>query len=361
MKIWSVFSLVIIFHLAVIGLLLIQPGCQSQPAERPDPGMTAPATSEAYTAPQEPAEIDSAFNAGLPSTTTTRTSSSRNLSAPTRPEGGTRSAPDTGVLQPVLEPVQDELSVPPVQSEYTVKPGDTLSGIARREGVSLDSLLAANGLSKSSVIYVGQVLMIPASRPAEADASVEVEHSGREVVVARGDTLSSIAARNGTTVKALKALNGLTSDTIFVGQRLAVPESGSAPVYTPPATSGTRSTSSSSGQSYTVQPGDTPSGIARRFGVSTPELMAANDISDPRKLYVGKTLVIPSSGSSQPVASPPPQTMARPTQPVTTTVDEAPLPEPTEEDPMSVLEALEDEDLPFVEVEAVEDGSQPNN
>ena len=362
MKIWSVFSLVIIFHVAVIGLLLIQPGCQSQPSAKPDPGITAPATTEPYQDPDQPAQLDSAFNAGMTSSTS-RTSSSRNLSAPTRPEGGTRTAPDTGVLQPVLEPVQDELSLPSVQREYTVKSGETLSGIAKREGVSLDALLAANGLKKSSVIYVGQVLMIPAAGKAEADASVEIEHSGREVVVARGDTLSSIAARNGTTVKALKALNGMTSDTIFVGQRLAVPESGG--VRTPTTTSSTRVTStpvtSGGGTTYTVQAGDTPSGIARRFGVSAPELMAANNISDPRKLYVGRTLVIPSSGTSQPVSTTQATTPQR-TQPVQPRpVQQEVVPEPTSEDPMSVLEALADEDLPFVEVEAVEDGSQPNN
>jgi hypothetical protein len=47
MKILSVFSLVIVFHLAVIGLLLFQPGCQSQPSAKPDPSLTAPAGSPA--------------------------------------------------------------------------------------------------------------------------------------------------------------------------------------------------------------------------------------------------------------------------------------------------------------------------
>jgi LysM repeat protein len=247
-----------------------------------------------------------------------------------------------------------------------VRKGDTLSGIARREGVSLKELLSANGLSKSSVIYVGQVLLIPESSPAEVDASLELEHSGKEVVVARGDTLSSIAARTGTTVNILKRLNGLTNDTIYVGQRLAVPESANVAASPAPARSSTTvSTGGTGGSTYTVQPGDTPSGIARRFGVSTPALMAANDISDPRKLYVGKTLVIPSGGADPapvtpaPVQSQPVTSSPEP-RPVTTPAEEA-LPEPTEDDPMSVLEALEDEDLPFVEVEAVEEETEPGN
>jgi LysM repeat protein len=267
------------------------------------------------------------------------------------------------LLEPVLEPVRDDLSVPSVQSEYTVKKGDTLSGIAKREGVSLSALLSANGLSKSSVIYVGQVLMVPAAREAEMDISAEVEHSGKEVVVARGDTLSSIAARTGTSVKTLKALNGLTSDTIFVGQKLAVPESATVASTPTRTTRVTETPVSRSGQTtYTVEPGDTPSGIARRFGISAPDLMAANNISDPRKLYVGKELVIPSSGgtSSQSRQTTQP-TYTQPQSPPVTPAPVEAMPEPSEEDPMSLLEALEDEDLPFVEVEAVNEGSQPGN
>jgi LysM repeat protein len=358
MKIWSVFSVVIFIHILVIAILLVQPGCQSRPAERPDPGMTAPGSTPAYSEPAQPSQLDPAFNAGVASPAPDR----RNLSAPTRPPETQRSQPDTGLLEPVLEPVQDSMTLPAETREYTVSKGDTLSGIARKEGVSLSAILSANGLSKSSTIYVGQKLLIPdTSGQAAETVSSGMEHSGKEVVVARGDTLSSIAARTGASVKALKALNGLTSDTIYVGQRLAVPESASVPVSTlpPPAPAPVRTVQApAGGTSYTVQPGDTPSGIASRYGISAAQLMAANNISDPRKLMVGATLVIPGSGSaarqgtsasggSQPVVRSETVTTAAPQQEV--------IPEPSEEDPISVLEALEDEDLPFAEVEAVEE------
>jgi LysM repeat protein len=185
------------------------------------------------------------------------------------------------------------------------------------------------------------------------------------VVVARGDTLSAIAARNGTTVRDLKALNGLSSDTIYVGQRLAVPQSGDTVPVTVRAPERAVSTPSG-GTTYTVQAGDTPGAIAKRYGISSSSLMAANNISDPRKLRVGSTLVIPDSGSTgSGTGQTSPAARSQPTSrsdtPTTAAISEEPLPEPTEEDPMSVLEALEDEDLPYVEVEVIEEENEPVN
>ena len=361
MKIWSVFSVVIFVHLLVIGILLVQPGCQSRPVEQPDPGMTAPETGTAYGEPVQSQQLDPAFNAGVAAPTPDR----RSLSAPTRPTGSQRSEPDTGLLEPVLEPVRDEMTLPPVTREYTVSKGDTLSGIARKQGVSLSALMAANGLNKSSTIYIGQTLLIPDATASAAGTSETVSRdSGKEVVVAKGDTLSSIAARTGSSVKALKALNGLTSDTIYVGQRLAVPESANVPVTTLPAPAPVpvqAPAPSARGTTYTVKPGDTPGGIAARYGITASQLMQANNISDPRKLRVGATLVVPGASaptsSSRPVAAAP---APRSSETVTTISAPEELPaEPTEEDPMSVLEALEDEDLPFAEVEVIQE--EPNS
>lgn len=374
MKIWSVFSLVILFHIAVIGLLLIQPGCQSQPADRPSPAQTQASQRSAYTEPQRSGDLDPAFNSGLGGTGTTSASRSRQLSEPTRPETVQRSAPDTGLLQPVTDPVTDSFSLPPVTREYNVQKGDTLSGIARKQGVSLSELLSANGLSRSSTIYVGQTLFIPETASSEDAAAAETEHSGREVEVRRGDSLSAIAARNGTTVNRIKSMNGLTSDTIYVGQKLMVPGSeGSSPSGSG-STGGSGSlTTSGSMSTYTVQSGDTPSSIAKRYGITARELMAANNITDARRLYVGRKLVIPGGGD-QPA---PPETTrsaaremnrALSTQPrreTSTTQDPEPRQQQPEEeeddDPMAALEALEDEDLPFVEVEVMEEESEPGN
>ncbi len=359
MKIWSVFSLVIVFHGVVIGLLLIQPGCQSQPTGGPDPAQTAAQSNVGYQQPSQPEQLDSAFNSGLVTTT-----SRPGLSSPTRPVGSTRKSADTDLLSPVLNPVQDELSVPTIQSEYTVKGGDNLTSIARREGVTLNELLKANGLTRSSTIFVGQKLVIPAgSAPIETNIPAQVSAAGKQVVVASGDTLGKIAARAGTSVKILKELNGLSSDTIFIGQKLLLPEGSSAPVNLPVQPVRTTTTTVASGQgTYVVKSGDTPSGIARKFGVTTSALMAANGISDPRKMNVGKTLLIPQGGTA-PAPQPVPAT-SQPVQPRSgsaTTPVEPVISEPTPDDPMSILEALEDEDIPFAEVEVIDGGNQPGN
>ena len=91
-----------------------------------------------------------------------------------------------------------------------------------------------------------------------------------------GDTLSEIAERFGTTVSSLSALNGISDpNLIYAGNTLRIPQGGnSAPVY------------------YTIQPGDTLSEIAERFGTTVSSLSALNGISDPNLIYAGNTLLI---------------------------------------------------------------------
>ncbi len=105
-------------------------------------------------------------------------------------------------------------------------------------------------------------------------------------IVKAGDTLFSIALRFHTTVDALKKLNGLTSDLIVVGQKLVVPTAdGTAAPATPP------------GASYTVQPGDTLSRIALRFGTTTQAIEDLNGIANPNLISVGQALALPASPS----------------------------------------------------------------
>lgn len=103
----------------------------------------------------------------------------------------------------------------PKPGTYTVRSGDTLSGIASRFGTSWQELQRINGIPDANKIYPGQVLKLPGGgKPAPAK---------RTYVVRAGDTLSGIAARYGTSWQALAQKNNLANpNLIFPGQVLRI-------------------------------------------------------------------------------------------------------------------------------------------
>lgn len=103
---------------------------------------------------------------------------------------------------------------------YTVQPGDTLYGIASRYGTTVQAIAQANGVVNPAFIRVGQQLSIPTGSTADVPASP----GGNVYVVVPGDTLSSIAARYGTTAWAIAYANNLpNANWIRVGQTLIIP------------------------------------------------------------------------------------------------------------------------------------------
>jgi len=98
---------------------------------------------------------------------------------------------------------------------YEVQPGDTLSAIAARMGVSVDSLAAANGLEPSGLLISGTTLHAVGGAGTSAAAPSESGGSGG-YVVQRGDTLSALAARLGVSVDALAAANGLSPSGLLI-------------------------------------------------------------------------------------------------------------------------------------------------
>ena len=124
--------------------------------------------------------------------------------------------------------------------------------------------------------------------------------SGGWYRVRQGDTLEKIARRNGTTVKRLCQLNGISQNkTLHPGDRLRV--SGSAgsgskasastgKTSTPGSTSTTSTASASGASTYTVKSGDTLYSIAKRNGTTVKKLCQLNGISENGKLRVGQKL-----------------------------------------------------------------------
>jgi LysM repeat protein len=105
--------------------------------------------------------------------------------------------------------------------------------------------------------------------------------------VKEGDTLSQIAGRYGTTVSTLVALNKLpgNGNAIYAGETLKVPGKGS--------TTTTKTRSQLGRVTYVVKPGDTVSGIAKRFKCSQATLLAANGLKAGDRIYAGKPLQVP--------------------------------------------------------------------
>lgn len=126
--------------------------------------------------------------------------------------------PEVSVV--VTETVEVETSESATASQqrvHVVQRGEWVYAIARRYGVSPEAIIRANNLRPPDyIIYPGQTLIIPSD-------GGEPPAGRQEHVVQAGETLYSIARQYGTTVEAIKNLNGLTSDTIYVGQILVIP------------------------------------------------------------------------------------------------------------------------------------------
>jgi len=184
-------------------------------------------------------------------------------------------------------------------STYTVVAGDTLAVIASKFNTTTEQIVKLNGLSDPNKLAMGQKLKIPGKSSSAGTGSTSTGGTGTTgtsgatstYTVQAGDTLGKIAARSGTTVAALLLRNGLSNpDVLAIGQKLKMPGGGGAApvaVGTPkPATGG-------QGRTYVVQKGDTLLSIARRYGLTTKQLQAANNITNPDKIFPGQKLVIP--------------------------------------------------------------------
>jgi N-acetylmuramoyl-L-alanine amidase len=181
--------------------------------------------------------------------------------------------------------------------DYVVQPGDTVSAIAARHGLRTADVLSFNGLGWRSVIMPGQVLHLSGSAPAPSPPAPAPAASGHTVVA--GDTVSAIARAHGTSVQAVLDANGLTrSSIIYPGQTLAIP--GTAAAAQAPAPSAPAPAAPAPAASeYTVVAGDTVSAIARAHGTSVQAVLDANGLTRSSIIHPGQTLAIPGTATAE--------------------------------------------------------------
>lgn len=183
------------------------------------------------------------------------------------PAGGSLPAPSSAATSPATSAVV---------GPYIVVNGDYLAGIAKKLGVAMPSLLAANALTATSVIQPGTKLTVPAggalpggpiangstTPPVQsATAAGPGVTSAARYTVQAGDYLIGIAARNGVTLRALLAANNLiVSSAIFPGRQLDLPPAtlplaATTTAPTTPAATATTATAAAATSPVSANPG----------------------------------------------------------------------------------------------------------
>jgi LysM repeat protein len=216
---------------------------------------------------------------------------------------------------------------------YVIQDGDTLGKIAGKFQIERKSLLEANRLSEGQPIYIGETLLIPGAAPAPVQDKAPAEVAGatppapvkQEAIVvgetkkpapatatthkvAKGDTLTSLAKKFGTTVESLKSANGLRSDTISLGQNLKIPSAKPAGTMVSNAAPAPKSGQSAAFEYdnpllsknetygyYTVVNGDNLYALARDFFTTMGELQRVNNLGSSTIIRPGDEIIVPTS------------------------------------------------------------------
>lgn len=361
MKVSKVLVAVLGSHAAIAAMLVLQPGCSTTqpPTKTYKQNSTISSNIEnrnpstMIEAERVDAGLDDAFNAGIGDDSYAPMAEFDDLDvAPLDPVETSTPAPTVDIAGPSY-------------TSYTVVKGDSLWAIAKRHGVSVNELYSANGLDKNSVLKIGQQIQIPTEGGTATVSTVSPDAyqpttltTGSQTYTVRsGDSLSKIARNYGTTVRAIKAANGKTSDVIRIGEELVIPVAGSSAAATvAPTTTSTSAPAPVSGAgTHTVKAGEYPGKIAKKYGMTSQELLALNGITDPTKLQIGQVLNVSKDGSAaniatqtQTVSTPAPKPVT-PTEPATTVANSGPIAPSSDSEPVAIRVVEAD---PLVEDEA---------
>ena len=241
--------------------------------------------------------------------------------------------------------------LPPPEPEYTVyivQRGDYLAKISKKYNVTINSIKRLNNL-KDDNIRIGQKLKLPGKleigeqKVPEGAFAKDTKTTAKkpyaaytgatkEYVVKSGDTLGAIAYGNGINIRQLKELNGLTSDSLKIGQKLKIPaekvvtvkktetkpvekkvvepevtapaEAPAEPVVAPVETPAEAPVAApveeaAPTQTYTVQEGDDLTDVSIRFGVSAAAVRELNNLGESDKLVAGQILKLPADAQQQ--------------------------------------------------------------
>ena len=175
---------------------------------------------------------------------------------------------------------------------YTVRRGDTLSGLALRFRTSVRSLRANNTIRRGNRIYIGQVLQLPKGKSKPSIRYANYAPKNYTLVsyrIRKHDNLSKIAKRFNTNTRFLAKINHIKNpNSLYPGQRIKIPKSG------PPIRLAKleKKKKRIKGDYYWVKKNDNLSKIAKRFDTSVTYLKSVNRMRDPNSLHPGQKLRI---------------------------------------------------------------------
>lgn len=160
---------------------------------------------------------------------------------------------------------------------YTVRRGDTLSAIALKYGTTVQEIVNLNDISNPDLIYPGQVFKILTDSNNNYEETNEMGYV--VYTVKRNDNLWNISRRYGVTIQSIVDTNNIRNPRlIYPGQKIRIPYRNNI--------------TQQQSYSYIVIRGDTLWGIARRYGVSVKYLVYKNNIRNPRLIYPGQVIKI---------------------------------------------------------------------
>ena len=276
-------------------------------------------------------------------------------------------APDCKCIVETKPVIVADVSKTPVEPEYTiyiVQNGDYLAKISKKFNVTIASIKRLNPSIKKDVVRVGQKLKLPgkvdvgvqtapvaaaapkatSSKAASKKAYSPYTGATKEYVVKNGDTLGSVAYGNGITIRQLKELNGLSSDSLKIGQKLKIPaekvvkagkakpvekkveavapatapaaekkveeaapvapapaeaapvaeEKAAAPAVTAAAEAEPAKAEAAASTTYVVQEGDDMTGVSIRWGVSAAQIRELNNLAEGDQLVPGQIIKLPA-------------------------------------------------------------------
>lgn len=155
---------------------------------------------------------------------------------------------------------------------HRVRPGETLSTIARRYNVSVNQVARYNNIYKKNYIVAGKILKISQSEKSFSKSGKAKISTYR---VRRGDSLWTLAKRYNTTTKKIQEFNSLKTVNLHIGQVLRIPTGATYGLAV-----------------YRVKKGDTPFIIARKYNMALNRLLSLNNLKKKSIIHPGQQLYV---------------------------------------------------------------------